>query len=322
MVGSAYQAGRGWPLILLFAIGLLFPPSPALAWDDFGHRVVARIAWERLSDEARERAIALLTKAPEDARVTAAAAPVRWFRNRELFVAASVWADDIKDGSSYNRPTWHYTNLAWESQANGKVRERADRALPREHLLERLGVLSDLLADPARPESERGLDLAWLIHLVGDVHQPLHVSHRLTATEPEGDRGGNLFPLHTPAGDLEPMPLHAWWDRLLSYRFPRRSGESERERVDRAADAIRWRHSFPELRPRLAAGDFWSWGKESLALAQTVVYAPPLERGWAPPEAYFDRAWRSVEPAIALAGYRLAELLERRLRVTPQPPVE
>ncbi|HEX4953183.1 MAG TPA: S1/P1 nuclease [Thermoanaerobaculia bacterium] len=309
-------------LFLVCAIGTLTPPSPAQAWDDFGHRIIARIAWERLSDEARERAIALLAQAPEEAHVTAAAAPVRWFPNRELFVAASVWADDIKAGSPYNQPTWHFVNLSWETLANGKTRDRADRVLPREHLLERLAVLSDLLADPARPESERALDLAWLIHLVGDVHQPLHVSNRLTASEPEGDRGGNLFPLHTPPDALQPMPLHAWWDRLLSFRFPRRQGETERERVERAADGITRRHSFPELRSRLAAGDFWGWGKESLALAQTVVYAPPLERGWAPPEAYFDRSWRAIEPAIALAGYRLAELLERRLRVTPTPPAE
>jgi len=297
--------------IILLAAALA--PGPVHAWDDIGHRVVARIAWRELRPETRARVVALLRAAPEDAGLHALfPADDRDLeaREREFFARAATWADAIRDreleANRYHRPTWHYVNFFWSRPAPDAPAELLDWPLVGELLaeLERIRVS---LGAPDRPAAERAVDLAWLLHLVGDLHQPLHCTARVTPQEPEGDRGGNLFGLGE--GDN----LHYFWDSILTRRFDRHEGEADEALVDRIADTIVQAHPRSSLAAELALRDVRAWARESVDVVLATAYPATLQRGVPPDAPYTDAAYAAAERRIALAGYRLADLLEELL---------
>lgn len=300
------------------AIALAVAP-PAAGWDHLGHRVVARIAWEEMTPAARQRAVELLLAAPANSHLPAlfpADRRPRDERAREFFTRAGFWADLIRDEDHperrerYHRSSWHYVNFFWERpRPDGPVRERPDLRPARENVVERLAKFDASIADDRLALAERAIDLAWLLHLVGDVHQPLHTSARVTPEEPEGDRGGNLFKLDPE----EKENLHAYWDGALSRGWPKRWWESDDARVGRVAARLARRHPRRDFAGRLAPGAYERWAREGVITAQDTAYPSYLRRDRWPPWRYACAVDRAVEPALALAGYRLADLLNRRL---------
>lgn len=289
-------------------------PTPARAWDQVGHRVVARIAWKSMSPAARAEAVALLLAAPEDtglpALLPAAGRPLD-VRERELFEAAAFWADGLRDrdlpSHRYDRPTWHYINFFWLQEDPGGPAVELDLPLAGD-LLAQLERIATTLGDHERPAAQRGLDLAWLLHLVGDVHQPLHNSARVSAQDPEGDRGGNGFRLG------EHDNVHRIWDGALRHRFPRHDGETDEVYIERLAAAVMEAHPRAGFQAALdPPADFTAWAREGVAVAQNAAYPAYLERGAPAPARYLDDVYAAAAPRIALAGYRLAALLEELL---------
>jgi hypothetical protein len=299
------------PTSIVALVALAMLPAPAHAWDQVGHRVIARIAWESMSPAARAKAIALLLAAPEDSELPAllpADGRPLAERERELFEAAAFWADQIRDSAQpshrYHQPTWHYVNFFWRQEAPGGPAIAVDRPLTGDLLVE-LRRLSRMISDRVRPDAQRGLDLAWLLHLVADLHQPLHSSARVTAEDPDGDRGGNAFGLG------EHGNLHSFWDGVLRERFPRVEEETDAAYVGRIASALMREYPRARFDAELAEpADFEAWAREGLAVAQNAVYPVYLERDAPPPARYLDEAYAAAAPRIALAGYRLAGLLE------------
>ncbi len=300
-------------ILLLFACAT----TPAHAWDELGHRVIARIAWNQLTPAARARAVELLRSAPPRSGIAAlrpgSEPPAA--QAREWFGMASVWPDLIRDrhhpGFLYGHGDWHYVNLFWRSGPFGSgVRDLPD--MPRAGLLTvQLRRISAELADPTVPDSAKAIDLAWALHLVGDAHQPLHNSARVTAQEPEGDRGGNLFRLD---GFYPDNNLHAYWDALVSRAFPWRPGmRSDADYVGAIAAQIEDDYPPSRFRAGKLQDDFDGWASEGVRVAQETAYPRWLRRGERVPARYRARAWRAAEPRVALAGYRLAELLNRSL---------
>lgn len=310
------------PLAALLALAAGLAAAPAAdAWDARGHRVVAAIAWEEMSPAVRDEAVDLLLAAPADSDLPALmpAFGSEAERRRGLFLESGTWPDVVRDEDrperreKYHRSNWHYINLFWEHGPDGAPRERTDLRPQETNAAERLDALIDVVADRGADPGERGIALAWIVHLVGDLHQPLHTSARVTETEPEGDRGGNLVELDHRPGDRWPRNLHHYWDSILA--------ESPQCRCWLA----RWRCTDDRLAQRIAAQnpppaaphpghpDFMSWVREGLVLAQTVAYRPDLSRGAAPSPAYRDAALEASEEAIARAGRRLAAVLEGAL---------
>lgn len=295
----------------VFGTLLLAAAAPAAAWDALGHRVVAAIAWDELTPAARAEATRLLLAAPPDSDLPALmpATGSEAERRRELFLAASTWPDVVRDRDrparrdAYHHSNWHYINYFWDqSGPGGAPRGRTDLAPQTTNAVERLEALTAVLGDPAADPAERGIALAWVLHLVGDLHQPLHTSARVTEREPEGDRGGNLVKLD-PEGDDN---LHSYWDGILRRTQP-------------------WWHWWPPSEDRIArrlaaahpgpppGGDFEAWAREGLATAQRVAYPPTLRRGQPPPRAYREAVHEAASEALARAGHRLAALLETAL---------
>lgn len=301
--------------LILFLV--LLAARPALAWDALGHKVIARIAWEHMRPETRAKAVALLKGAPPDADLVSLLpndGRSLAERERELFLSAATWPDIVRDEAfaerkkKYHHSDWHYVNHYWELDEKGQP--RATGRPPEEvNIVERLHFLERSVVDPSRDASLRALDLAWFLHLEGDLHQPLHASSRVSAAEPQGDRGGGLFKLD------EREDLHWYWDQLLSKVFRKRKSESDTERIERVAWVIQkdqLRSSFTDLQ----AGHYEAWARKGFETSKSFVYQN-VERGRVPGRSYRKAAFEVVEPEVALAGYRLAEMLDRILGGPP-----
>ncbi len=275
----------------------IFCASSLSAWDRFGHLLVGAMAWEHMEDTTRAAAVELLKSAPSDAGLALLA-----LSPRDLFLHAAYWPDVVRDEAwparkeAYDRPTWHYVNHFW----------RDGEPLPETgtlgELLERLNVLGRGL--------DGGVEVSWLLHLVGDVHQPLHSSSRVTDREPEGDRGGNDFGLD----DFETSNLHAYWDTILKRIHRKRHSESSTAWVSRVARELMESHPPESLRDAIAVAGFEAWSKASAEIAMTRAYPEYLSRDAVPPAGYEAEASEIASKQVALAGYRLARLLDDLLQ--------
>ncbi|HEX2079159.1 MAG TPA: S1/P1 nuclease [Longimicrobium sp.] len=299
-------------LTLCMTGGLLaVSATPAFAWDEFGHVVVAAVAWDGMTPQARARAIQLLQSAPPGSGLgrgfsSGSLSPAEQLR---LFGSASHWPDDIRSprhpGHGLHRGNRHFVNLFWEQRFDfGPVRT-ATRP-PFGDLLNDMPALRRDLTGSSRGDA--AIALAWIIHLVGDIHQPLHSSSRITPLDPNGDRGGNDFGLRG-----SPDNLHSFWDGLITRNHRQRSGESAQAYLQRVAGGISSRNPRSRFTAELAATNPDDWARESLVLAQRSVYRNPLRRERLPSRAYELRALAAAEPRIALAGYRLADLLNQAI---------
>jgi hypothetical protein len=299
--------------LALATSGLLWS-TPAHAWDELGHRVVARIAWDHMTPAAREHAIRLLRSAPPSSGIAELMPQTGTMeeRQREWFVMMAVWADMIRDrehpGARYAHADWHYVNFFWDVAPGGAPHDRPDVARAG-FLLDQMQRVSQTLGSASVPDSAKAIDLAWALHLGGDSHQPLHNSARISAEDPEGDRGGNSYRL---AGLYPFNNLHSYWDSLVGFSVPWGAGErTEADYVGGIAARIAQHWPQSQMRGRLLPGQFEQWSREGLRVAQSVAYTTP--RNERATSSYRRRAWAAAEPRIALAGYRLADLLNTRL---------
>jgi nuclease S1 len=310
----AMKLGRVGALAML-AVALA--TRPAYAWDELGHRVVARIAWDRMTPEARAAAVRLLMNAPENSglRALMPSAGSDEERGRELFIMAAVWPDIIRSrtqvGNRYAHSDWHYVDHFFEQRT--PTSPPVDR--PDVHLegfmLQQLPQLSATVGDASASDSARSIALAWVLHLVGDAHQPLHNSSRITPVDTAGDRGGNLFLL---AGLYPRNNLHAFWDSLVGFSAPWAPGDTdEAAYIGSVAARLEARYTPGWARSRLLPGEFERWSMEGYRISRQQVYPAWLVRGQAAPPRYQTVAWAVAQPRLALAGYRLADLLNRAL---------
>ncbi len=309
----------------LAAAAFTLAPVPAHAWDDVGHMAIAIVAWRHMTPVARARAIALLRAAPPGAGL-AQLRPNEGgpeARDLALFARASTWADLVRDRSdsvryaTYHHATWHY--LSWYWRADSAARAVVVTGLPTDsqNVVERIDVLRPVLADSTQPAESRAIALAWLLHLVGDIHQPLHTASHVTAAHADGDRGGNAVRL---IDDGRPTNLHAVWDDLFDERPGTRGDGSGRgtpgsqarlAQAERVADALERNASPESVGAKVGEARPSVWAQEGEAIDETSVYTPDLVDGGPLPAGYVARARAVVTPRAALAGYRLATLLNQ-----------
>ena len=272
-----------------------------------------------MSPEVRERAFKILMSAPEDADLSvfylqdSRSADIK---KRELFMLASTWADIVRDSKfkmraeKYHHSNWHYDDDFWTFE-NGKVKILPNPNEDGGKAVEKLVEFDKALKDAAVSDEEKAIALAWILHLGGDIHQPLHTSARITELEPKGDQGGNLFlltPKDTPREKSE--NLHWFWDSILGRIIPRKD-MSDAEYITLIGDSIMNKYPRDEMQNRLEIGNFRQWMKGSLQLATTDVFSSDLIRYETPSAKYRRNAFKVSEEQMALAGYRLGAMLEQ-----------
>jgi hypothetical protein len=302
---------------------------PAFAWDEAGHKITAYIAWQQMTPEVRERVLHLLRSAPEDAQLSTFYMPYgsrsEEARKREFFMIAATWADIIKDrdfpvrNEKYNHSNWHYHDTLW-MEKNGKVIYLPDTGEGGQLML-KLADFDKVIRGPSS-DADKAIAVAWLEHLIGDLHQPLHTTgHALGADDKKGDQGGNLFSL-TPKGAREKMNLHFFWDTIIGQNIPNKSDLCEYDYLEPIAQDIMKAFPFSSVESRLARDKYDVWEKESVDIATTEVYKG-VKRYELPSDGYKKKALRIGEERMALGGYRLGELFNEVFGTAPIkiPPI-
>ena len=306
--------------ILFLLIACFVLTVPAFAWDDAGHKLSGYIAWQQMTPAARERAIKILRSAPEDADLSVfylQDSRSEAARQRELFMIATTWADIVRDRDfkvryeKYHKSDWHYADTFWRT-TNGRVEIINDMNEPKGKAVEQLFAFDKVLRSASASDADKAVALAWVLHLGGDIHQPLHTSARVTETEPKGDQGGNLF-LLTPNGTPrnEQVNLHWFWDSIVGRNIPRKNDACDADYLPAIADAMMKKYPSAKMQNRLKLGQFNEWQQEGFKIASTEVFPPTLIRNQLPSEAYKKRAFQISQEQIALAGYRLGAMLNQ-----------
>ena len=180
-----------------------------------------------------------------------------------LFMQAARWPDDIRrTDKQYHRGPWHYIN--WPFKPEGQPANVQIREPELVNILTAMAENESVVKNENDPE-RRAIALAWLFHLVGDIHQPLHTAQIFTVEYPQGDRGGNEICVRvTQSG--QPMDLHRFWDGVIT-------SSSNLRRLRNEATGLRTRQEFQRSQlTELASTDFESWAKESYEIATKIAY--------------------------------------------------
>ncbi len=304
-------------LVLLNLIAV----SSILAWDDTGHKVSAYIAWRQMSPEVRAKAVKLLLAAPEDSHLSVyypSGSRSKETKELELFMVASTWSDIIRNRDfkvryeKYNQGPWHYADIFWK-QTGGKAEMMENRS---EGLaIAKLYDFEKNLKDNFVSDADKAINLAWFLHVAGDVHNPLHNASRITEIEPKGDSGGNLFLLSSADATENRVNLHSYWDSILRRNIPRENDACDGDYIASIADKIMKKHPPAAMKERLKLGDYREWNAEGFRFLDKTVYDEELKRGELPAKKYQKRAVAVGEEQIALAGYRIAETLNQTFGV-------
>lgn len=302
-------------LLLAAALVAAMLATQASAWTRPGHMVTAAIAYDEIQRARPDLvpAIEALLEGHADRGPFQVAIDrtTTGERARRMFLQASRWPDDVRQTPN-DHPTWHaalWPMIAADTPAETRARLSRRGERPSGEALEALALNRAVLADPRASVAARAEALCWVLHVTGDIHQPLHTAEQFSAAYPDGDGGGAKLIVHDPL-DGEAISLHWLWDDSIS-----RSGlAADADRRGREIAARHPREAFPEL--RAGAADFAQWARmESYPLAVSFAYglAPPtgsdVATAAAVPEAYWRDLRVHAERRVALAGYRMAEVV-------------
>lgn len=264
--------------VLVFGSAMALLPAPAQAWGKTGHRVVAAIADTQLSGLARAHIRELVGPA-------------------ESLDEAAIWPDEMRSapGTFWQKTAtpWHYVTLDGITY---------DQAPPEGDALEALARFRATLLEPSASLADKQLALRFIVHLVGDLHQPMHVGKCC-------DRGGNDVRV---AWFGKPTNLHAVWDSAMvddeQLSFTELAAKLQRHTS--AADVVRWW----DINPR-------DWISESAQYREQIYADMPaprkpdgkLKKGEKPlPDLSYGYVYRFnpvMELRLQQAGVRLAAYL-------------
>lgn len=333
-------------LVVFVAITCL--AREGLAWSGGGHKVVALIAYSQLSSTERAKVIEVLQHHPlwendfeeeldDDIGDAPQTQQAMW-----LFAQAAVWPDIARKYThppkNYHRESWHYINRPiYLDQAS---RDALKDHLPNQDTKYQQGMNLENMNAPQAidlalqvlrkvggtqdEKANKAIMLCWLIHLVGDLHQPLHCAALFAKdTFPGGDHGGNYVLLPKAPNQKKPENLHSFWDHL-------HGGTAQLNAAGATVNSI-MKEPGMVGKARTAAQNLSveSWVSEGQKIAMEKAYikrivdaakaaelTPANERKvevfFTPAErkAYGKAMGTIASERAAIGGYRLAELLK------------
>ena len=320
--------------LLLCLIVLLGAGAESLAWNDAGHLTIARIAWDELTPDERELVAEVLRNHPHRESLLLKDKPAEVSAHEWMFLRAAVWSDYVRPPKSfpkdeiathplykYHRGPWHYVNFPYTA---GQI----SHEMPTRHLPDETNILNQLeltmkvlgkdrLRDrhqvaPDSDEQNRAVRLAWLFHLIGDLHQPLHVvalvDRDLFPEPPHTDQGGNKLAVRTDGNSI-PKNLHWMWDEMFAVdsRFDHIQQQAERLSHD------------PVLREEIRSdltqhGAFREWTAESYRAAKTYAYLDgKLERVPVESVDRIENKERKIPIVPAVAMQEARRVAQRRV---------
>ncbi|MBN9663022.1 MAG: S1/P1 nuclease [Acidobacteria bacterium] len=255
----------------LICLGLMFLGAPSLfGWGRDGHRLIAQIASQQLNSKARAEVQKLL-------------------QGQSLESIAS-WADEVR-AQRRETSTWHFIDLPLDIPRGDWKKYCPQTGC----VLGQIPEMERRLKNTNLAQRDRAEALKFLVHLVSDMHQPLHVGEK-------HDRGGNDVKVVFAA---KPSNLHSVWDSSILDLGEKRDAKLK--------DKLGRKPGYFERR-RLAKGSVEDWAWQSRDVSRDVVYAnlpsgQPAMLG----DDYFNKALPSVELQLRRAGVRLARVLNETI---------
>jgi hypothetical protein len=252
---------------IFLAIALLII-VPAFSWGVIGHRTIAEIAQQHLSKRTRKELQKLIGKEP-----------LAWWSN---------WPDFIKSDSTWNHASpWHYVDLPGHMEKQKFIEEL--KKLPGKNLYMQIQSMMADLKNSSLPAEQRRVALYFLIHMVGDLHQPLHVGR-------DEDAGGNKIVVYWFDKKTN---LHTLWDSML-IEFQQYSYSEYARLLDirEPAEVKSWQSSTLE-----------DWFYESHVISDSIYEASPNEAklGY----KYNFQFQKILDEQLLKGGVRLAALLNQ-----------
>jgi hypothetical protein len=274
---------------------MLCAPSLSLGWGAGGHMMVASIAFKRLNPRAKAQAMALLARPINPAAVTAKSPD---------FVSAAHWADDLRPFKQFDsfKPL-HFIDNPFSTDGTALPAGVPEPDNIVKALEDNVEILKTSTDQDAQAQA-----LRFIIHFVGDIHQPLHCATRVSSANPDGDRGGNLVSIKVAGKKTN---LHSYWDGGIG-NFPKTGpnfAPPPLSQIPGAAAAAM--AGNPATDPKVKLNDptnFSAWSDESFALAKSTAYKG-MQNGVTPSAAYNAASLKVARKRVAWGGYRLAALL-------------
>lgn len=288
--------------LALLTLALLLPIA-AHAWGDEGHEIVALIAWNYLDAPVRAQVAQLL--GGDASGLTA---------DRGIAAEAN-WADRFRDadrgGSGVNYQAtreWHFVDIELGDRdedaacfAHPALPSGAFASAGPAHacIIDKIEQFRRELAAPNLPTAERLVALQFLLHLIGDLHQPLHASD-------DHDRGGN--DKRVEAAGYRAGSLHHYWDTVFVERLGEHSATVAQELLADISPTLarQWREGAPA-----------AWAMQAFEIAQSVAYGelpkPDATGRYRLSESYVRDATAAVRLQLERAGVRLAAVLNTAL---------
>lgn len=281
------------------------------AWWDPGHLVTAMIAYLNLEAPAKKRVDELTAVLQRD------------YPYMNHFISTGPWPDDLKAEGVHFYDTWHYTNLPWN---------RSNVAIPDQPEVDVIWAINqslDILRSDRSRDMEKARALAFLVHFVGDIHQPLHSTSVFTNEQAGGNVGGNAFALEGKWRNL-----HQLWDDGCGFLSdfndvnPYGTAKDNLSREEIGRFEVLARQLMTEFPESSLTGIEWTdpdfWALESHKLAIKYGYHGVnstndagrfvfLEPKGTPSELYLANGQKVVRERLAAGGYRLAKLLNEVL---------
>ncbi len=297
----------------------LFLARPAFAWGDEGHELIADIAYGMLTPHAKATANANAMLAEDKDPLT----PTD-------FASRATWADKYRDADDRNlhyqaTKQWHFVDIEISAPDINKAcfnfpalapGQLASAGPENDCIANKITEFESELADPKVAARERLMALKFLMHFVGDIHQPLHSSD-------DHDLGGNCEQVRLSAAGL-PMSLHYFWDTgVVEALFRNDQAINPSDTFSNFADRIRQSLTPAEITAWQADTDPKAWAQQSFTIAHTVAYNLPPHAactlGEKPveypvfvlPADYQTAAASAALPQIEAAGVRLAMIINR-----------
>lgn len=255
---------------------LILLPNLVYGWNALGHRIVAEIAYDQMTSQARK------TFNSYNHTLDKVYKPLSW-------VNSAVWLDTLR----YQDVSWfaamHYIDLPFSD-------DKTPLPSPQEaNAVWAIDKSIALLRNKYATDFDKGIALRILLHVVGDLHQPLHATTKISTELPKGDRGGNLILL---AANPIAKNLHAYWDKGGGILGGKKHNGMAYIKKRAAKIEQRWPCEVLVLDTTPI-----QWAQESHALAIHNAYALPMN------EQYQKNAQKISEKQIATAGCRLGTLL-------------
>ena len=247
------------PLIIL--LSFILTPLTGFAWDTTAHQAIASIAQSRLTPQARQIVERLLAQEPGS-----------------TLINITSYADEHRNSENMR---WHYVNFPFKTCHYQPQRDCPDD----ECVIARIDRFNATLHSNAS-DADKLLALKFLVHLVGDIHQPLHAGFGR-------DKGGNRYQVQYQG---EATNLHALWDYDMVQQFHLGS--------EQLAQKILSEYDVPQNAVTLEGGAAL-WAEQSCNIVNSPGFYPPHKV----PAAYLEKHAALAQLQIFKAGLRLAEML-------------